>query len=987
MTIPNEPAQDRKFVRAILPWLVGAAALLVYLLTLNHWVSFSSLPYVSRALGLRWTPELAGSYGPSGAGPFGPFLYLVTYPLRWLPDRWVALALNLFSAICAALTLALLARSVALLPHDRTHEQRLREHSPFSLLSIRFAWIPPVFAAAVCGLQLSFWEHSTAASSAIFDVLLLAYVVRCLLEYRIVQRDSWLLRAALVYGAAMTGDWLMVGLLPAFIAALVWIRGISFFNLRFLRGMFLCGLCGLLLYLLLPLIYALSDNPQVSLWYSFKLNLLAQKGILQLYLQRLPKYLIMLLATTSLLPVLLISIRWASYFGDPSKVGIIATTGILHLMHGALLAVCVWTAFDPVFSPSHRGLSLPALSYLGALSVGYFMGYFLLVFEPLPDRMGRTTASQTALHRLSLFAIWVLLLLIPAGLVCKNLPQVRMTNGPAIGQYTSSLVQNLPEHAVLMSDSQNLRNSNDPIGLWLVQAWLARLGRAGDYLFLDTQSLAAPPYHDFQHRNHPDEWPMVVDAKSKQVVPDRTLINLVLQLSEKNPVYYLHPSFGYYFESFYHQPHGLTFELRAYATNAISRPELTPAEIGENEKFWTEQQLALEALVPFIQQGNAGYSAGFGDMLRHALKIPFEPNATARTLGEFYAHDLDFWGVEVQRSGRQREAGRHFAMALALNPENVAARFNLDFNQDLQAGIKSVIKPAKSFEEEFGKYHDWPAVLRENGPFDDPRHCLVAATVYMQGRLYHQAVQCFERVNQLVPDVLSARFLLARIFSTRFPERALALIADIRTHPSDALTEAGILQSDLSMIEATALYASKKPDEAEKLIRTVLDENPKDERLLSDVARVSSSFGRITNALFAVERELQIRPTNSTALIVKGYFKIQTGKFDEAVSPLTRALALETNNFAIQFPARVDRGIAYLRSGKLDEAKRDYEAAKRMNPASYQVYYGLGEIAWQKNDTNAAIRNYELYLTNAIPDSEEARMISERLGGLKAGPQ
>ena len=51
--------------------------------------------------------------------------------------RRFPVALNLFSAVCAALTLGLLARSVAILPHDRTDAQREREHSDFSFLTIR----------------------------------------------------------------------------------------------------------------------------------------------------------------------------------------------------------------------------------------------------------------------------------------------------------------------------------------------------------------------------------------------------------------------------------------------------------------------------------------------------------------------------------------------------------------------------------------------------------------------------------------------------------------------------------------------------------------------------------------------------------------------------------------------------------------------------------------------------------------------------------
>ena len=68
------------------------------------------------------------------------------------------MALNFISAICGALTLVCLARSVALLPHDRTQAQREREPSEYSLLnSSCWRWLPPLLAVLACGLQLSFW--------------------------------------------------------------------------------------------------------------------------------------------------------------------------------------------------------------------------------------------------------------------------------------------------------------------------------------------------------------------------------------------------------------------------------------------------------------------------------------------------------------------------------------------------------------------------------------------------------------------------------------------------------------------------------------------------------------------------------------------------------------------------------------------------------------------------------------------------------------
>src|SRR5207249_3907737 len=272
-----EVIPEKKFVRAVLPWLVAAGALVFYLGTLNHWVSFNSLLPVAKVSGWTWQPEL-----------YAPLYWLVTSPLRWLPARVIPLALNLFSAVCGALTLALLARSVALLPHDRTDAQRQKVRSPSGILTAGSAWLPPVLAAIVCGLQLTFWENATAASGGsfplasneTFDLLLFAYIIRNLLEFRLDQRETWLIRASLVCGASMTNNWAMIGFFPLFIAALVWMRGLSFFNARFLTQMALWGLAGLSLYFLLPLWGSHGDIAPVPFWPALRANLHAQENIL-----------------------------------------------------------------------------------------------------------------------------------------------------------------------------------------------------------------------------------------------------------------------------------------------------------------------------------------------------------------------------------------------------------------------------------------------------------------------------------------------------------------------------------------------------------------------------------------------------------------------------------------------------------------------------------------------------------------------------------
>jgi outer membrane protein assembly factor BamD (BamD/ComL family) len=75
--------------------------------------------------------------------------------------------------------------------------------------------------------------------------------------------------------------------------------------------------------------------------------------------------------------------------------------------------------------------------------------------------------------------------------------------------------------------------------------------------------------------------------------------------------------------------------------------------------------------------------------------------------------------------------------------------------------------------------------------------------------------------------------------------------------------------------------------------------------------------------------------------------------------------------------------VANLRAAKLDAAKTDYQALQLQFPRSFQVYFGLAEIAYRQKETNAAIGYYQAYLTNAPPNSPESKYVGQRLKGLK----
>ena len=166
MTNGRSTDQKRLFTLTWLPWLLGALVLVLYAATANR-----ALPSLADWTGLLQQPPTATRYAGYTYAPefLAPVYYIVTYPLRWLPVQHIPLALNFFSVLCGVLALTQLARSVALLPHDRTRDQRERETTRHSYLTIPLAWLPPVFgrlavplAAPTIDLTIHFRDPAAA---------------------------------------------------------------------------------------------------------------------------------------------------------------------------------------------------------------------------------------------------------------------------------------------------------------------------------------------------------------------------------------------------------------------------------------------------------------------------------------------------------------------------------------------------------------------------------------------------------------------------------------------------------------------------------------------------------------------------------------------------------------------------------------------------------------------------------------------------------
>ena len=967
MNDESPPSVPRRFVTCALPWLAGAIGFLLYLVTLNRWVSLYNLTAVSRAEGWIWTPELQH-----------PLISLTLYPFSWLPASAIPLALNLAAALAASLVLVLLARSVALLRHD-VADPLVKGPSP-SILSTPNAWIPPVLAATVCGLQLSFWEHATSFTGNMLDLLVFAYVIRCLLEFRIDQNQAWFSRAALVYGLGMTNDWALVGYLPILISAMVWISGFHIlYDKRWLLRTIAWGFAGLSLYLLLPFLQSITGQADMTFWAALKANVKSQKEAL--ILLRRPAFRV--LAFTSLLPVIVLSIRWKSHtlqFNDDTRLGVFLTKLTVHFLHALFLFCAVWMALDPSFSPRHLGLGTPMLTYYYTVAIvaGYCAGHFLL--------MG-TGEVRPGLARGAGAVVYLLVFSLPLAMVWRNWGQIATTNGPELRQFVRNLYDDLPA-------GKSVALSDDPREVFLLEAELAAHKKEKDVMVLDAASLPFVGYQKFMARRFATRWPIPTPTNKVETVGPAKVIRLLFALARQEPVLFLHPSAGMYFERSKDRPSGLVHFLQPRADlgtdNSDHQEGLNPGwnrEIADptggkldtstlltNEQLW--QKRWESSLRKLAENVSSKPKTSRLDGLAEKLLLTEEKNFISLFLGVTYARSLDYWGVQMQRSDNWEAANSWFNRAIELNPQNVSAQINADYNRRRQNGEKQRLEAAslkREFHDLFATYGSWREILNANGPVDEPTVLFEMGKALLETGNSRQATAAFARCSELAPNWTEPKVWVALgLLDLRRYTDALDL--SDRVAAAAQVEDANTL-SKLLLCRTTALQGLGRTNDSRAGVEAFAQQYRDRKDVLSVALDLFSQNAQFDPALALVSHMLTNDPANLRLLAKKGWIEVELSHYEAAI----RTLATVTSRAPADENARLNLAIAKLGAKQFDAAQADYQQLLTVTKNSRNALFGLAGIAWHKHETNTAVNLYQQYLSNGVPESAQYALAVQRL--------
>jgi tetratricopeptide (TPR) repeat protein len=187
---------------------------------------------------------------------------------------------------------------------------------------------------------------------------------------------------------------------------------------------------------------------------------------------------------------------------------------------------------------------------------------------------------------------------------------------------------------------------------------------------------------------------------------------------------------------------------------------------------------------------------------------------------------------------------------------------------------------------------------------------------------------------------------------------------------------------------ATLHLRHSDPSKAIAAVDRILQKSPQQPQALLYKIFLLIQAKDYANARAAIDALLNVESSNVEALLYKGVIEVETKAYAKAVEPFSEVLKRQPKNAS----ALRNRAHAYLQLGELEKAEKDYNVLRKVVARDYVyvAYFGLGEIAYKRNDPETAIKYYELYLQYA-PDQgdadleEEKKMVAARLEGLKNG--
>jgi tetratricopeptide (TPR) repeat protein len=644
-------------------------------------------------------------------------------------------------------------------------------------------------------------------------------------------------------------------------------------------------------------------------------------------------------------PVVGIGIRWPSRMG--AGLDTLAANIAWQVLALAWFGLCIAVGFDVKFSPSRLGYGVPMLtfSFCASLAVGYFAGYYLLLWTGRPDpRHAHGIRPLTmGLSRLAGVSVVALSVLVPAVLIARNWRPLIADNGPALRDYVRTMMA--PLHR-----APSLVFADDPDLAMALIAGNRTLGGNGDHLVVNTRVAPIRLYRQFLSDRQGERWPALrTIAAAKENIAGLWL-TLAIQAAQSNQTFFASPVFSFFAEPFDFLPVGTLH-------GALLRKTLLPASPGPGDleqvrRFWGEVQPSLD----------------------HVVRDAALGSSNAVEVAALWSRSANASGVFLQEGGRLKEAAALFREALRLNPENASARVNLQVNEALVAGRPI---PADLVRIWDGK----PGLLDLHGPVDEPEFLRIfgSALLAQKDDMVRRAAVGFARASRLSPTNLFNRFgFISAALAVGDLTSATNALEELKADPGRSRWSPAE-KAGLAEAEGRVFIARNDLVSAEAPLLEARRLSPGNPELCDYLSYLYLLLGRTEESIAMTEAWEKIAKSDPAPVSRRALILMQLGRYGPAAEALTRVLDQEPGSSV----ARVNRAIARLMLNQLPESRADYERLLKDGRDTFQVRFGLAEIARQSKQPAEELKHLERYLELAPKNTAEHTNVVGRVSVLK----
>ncbi|MBI2222750.1 MAG: tetratricopeptide repeat protein [Acidobacteria bacterium] len=225
-----------------------------------------------------------------------------------------------------------------------------------------------------------------------------------------------------------------------------------------------------------------------------------------------------------------------------------------------------------------------------------------------------------------------------------------------------------------------------------------------------------------------------------------------------------------------------------------------------------------------------------------------------------------------------------------------------------------------------------------------------ANALYQQGEFRRAATE-YETALQQDPNLVTAYFYLGNSYDNLYkatrkgePENDKLLENAIKNYRIAAEREENPKMKRLALQYLVAAYGPDKlndPEQAEPIVRRMIEMDPKEVENYSALARIYEDAGRYDEAAQVLEQAKQARPNDPTVYMTIAGFYNRQGEFDKTMEALQQRAQIEPNNpeahytIATYYWDNAFRNFRLTDAEKKDNIEKGIEASTRaieLNP-------------------------------------------------------